>query len=703
MAQMDFARTWLPYLYQYAVGGIIFFLGFWLIWKSGAANRQRRSDRFWLYALLFGFVWFMALHGGSSIAALNSGPVDASVGAGSEVAGKPSPMLFFAIVIGYIVAVLGFGAYFARYNKSTSDFFFGGRRFSWWLIMISIVATGVGSHSFLKYSAKGFQHGFSASMTYTNDWFFMPLFMFGWLPIVYFTGIKSIPEYFEKRFNRPARILATIAILGYMLGYIAIGFLTMAKTLQPVLVDFMGFNLGLDAIVWTVAIVAGVYITFGGQTAVIFTDLLQGIILIIGGFLLFFLGLNWLGGFDAFWGALPASFKMPLAHFNEPQDFNFVGVFWQDGVAGSIGFLFLNQGLIMRFMACRSVNEGRKAVAGNALFLLPLSAIVVCNAGWVGRAISTARPDILSPDAVPDEVFTRVAAIVSSPMVFAFLIAAVVAALMSTVDTLINAVAAITINDIYRPIVKNRKDKHYLKAAMLFSALATLIGVLATYPFRSFATLYEAHAKFHTTLTPPLVAAVFLGVFWRRYTSKAVIATFIGGVALMVLGQVFPEYLIAPLAHGVKMDAVHPFKYMAALYNLLVCFGVGIVVALVTKAPSTARMDGLTVFSLERARELFKGGKPNYRTGKKVWAGYTEDASLAEGTVAVSPGAMETMAAEPGDMVYVTDRRWWLGGLRSTHAKLAPSREGDSFSLAPDVLGNGHYVPGTILRIEKEF
>jgi SSS family solute:Na+ symporter len=61
---------------------------------------------------------------------------------------------------------MGFGAYFGKYSKTTSDYFFGGRRFSWWLITMSIVATGVGSHSFVKYSAKGFQHGISQSCGY---------------------------------------------------------------------------------------------------------------------------------------------------------------------------------------------------------------------------------------------------------------------------------------------------------------------------------------------------------------------------------------------------------------------------------------------------------------------------------------------------------------------------------------------------------
>ena len=90
-------------------------------------------------------------------------------------------------------------------------------------------------------------------------------------------------------------------------------------------------------------------------------------------------GLNFLventsyaSGLKALWDNLTPAEKLPLANFNSPPDFNFVGIFWQDGIAGSIGFLFLNQGLIMRFMAARSVNEGRKAAAFNVLVILPI-------------------------------------------------------------------------------------------------------------------------------------------------------------------------------------------------------------------------------------------------------------------------------------------------------------------------------------------
>ena len=71
-------------------------------------------------------------------------------------------------------------------------------------------------------------------MTYMNDWFFMPLFLFGWLPIIYYMKLGSIPEYFEKRFSREARYIATFMILLYMIGYIAIQFLTLATALYKI-------------------------------------------------------------------------------------------------------------------------------------------------------------------------------------------------------------------------------------------------------------------------------------------------------------------------------------------------------------------------------------------------------------------------------------------------------------------------------------
>ena len=504
-------------------------------------------------------------------------------------------------------------------------------------------------------------------MTYMNDWFFMPLFMFGWLPIIYYTKVRSIPEYFEKRFNKTARYLATTMTLLYMIGYIAIQLLTLATALYRI------YNIPLMATVIIIAIATTIYMHFGGQTSVIFTDLFRGLILLFAGLLLFVLALKYLGegqfstGLSSFWSYLTPEEKLPLAHFNSPPNFNFVGIFWQDGIAGSIGFLFLNQGLIMRFMAAKNVNEGRKAAAFNVLLILPISAIVVSNAGWIGRAIANGMPGILPAGLQPNDVFVAVTNIVASPGVFGFIIAALCAALMSTADTLVNASSAIVVNDIYRPLMKKEQsEKKQLEVARYASIGIKVIGVLLVPFFNSFESIYEAHGWFHSTFTPPLVVAVFLGIFWKRFTTPAVIATFTVGAFLMILGQ-FNHELIAPFSHGIELRPGKGYSYIGALYNIFVCASVGVVVSLLTKPPSEDKVDGLTVYDVSKLKASFKGGEVNDAKGETVIVDW-ELSDIDDNSIRFSKNDMLKMKAEVGDLVYLCDNRKWLGGLKSIHS-----------------------------------
>ncbi len=683
------------------------------------------------------------------------------------------------VMVIYFIAIMLFGAYFSKYNRTTTDFFFGGRRFAWWLIAMSIVATGVGSHSFIKYSAKGFEAGFSSTMTYMNDWFFVPFFIFGWLPIIVYTRIRSIPEYFEKRFSVLTRFLATLLLLFYMIGYVGIGFLTMGKAILPLLPpEFtlfgIHFEITLMGLIVVIALIVGIYITYGGQTAVIFTDLAQGFVLIFAGMLVFVLGLDYLGGFKVFWDLLPTEWKLPLAHFNDPPGFNFVGIFWQDGVAGSVGFLFMNMGLVMRFMACKNVDEGRKAATFNILFMLPISAIVVGNAGWIGKAISVANPSVVPPTTNPDSIFVVVANVISHPGVFGFIMAALTAALMSTVDTLLNATAAVYINDIHRPVKKwltkkvqtwKEEDKQELVSARIATAIFTFLGVLTVIPFSKFPTVYEAHGYFHSTLTPPLVTAIFLGVFWKRYTNAAVIGTLVGGVALMIMGMYYPRPLIEIFSHGTAYDPNHPYTYIGALYNLFVCALFAVLTTLTTKQQlklvekikenknhrmimssfvavsiiiflliafnilslpvllvltfvmvgmvvlaanyfinynEEEKTDGLTVWSINKAKEYFKGSKLNEREGEKIKVHW----KLKEGdddTIHFSKNDMIRMAAEVGDLVYISDARKYLGGLKSVHTIYGePHNEDGIVYISSEHLAQGQFVKGKLLIAEKE-
>ena len=612
----------------------------------------------------------------------------------------PTTGLFWGILTCYVFFVLGAGLFFARNNKSTEDFFFGGRRFSWWLIAMSMLATGVGSHSFAKYASKGFEYGFSSTMTYMNDWFFMPLLLFGWIPIIYYMKVNSIPEYFQRRFNSTVRNLSTFTMLLYLVGYIGIGLLALGSLLQPIL----GWE--INTIIIVVAVISGIYVSLGGQTAIIFTDFLQGIILLFAGLLIFGLGIAYLGGFDLFWNNLSIANKLPLADFNSPPDFNFAGIFWQDGVVGSVGFAFMNQAVIMRFLAARSVVHARRATIMNVLVFLPIGTIAVSNSGWVARAIANTSPDVIAETTNPNGIFTVVAGIVSgSEAIFAFLVAAVVAALMSSLDSQINASAAVAVNDIYTPLSKNPSEKTRLRVSMFTSLLVTFIGIQAAFLFSKYGTIYEAHGAFHSVVTPPMVTVIFLGIFWKRFSSRAAVLTFILGGIFILLGIEYPKTFVQPFSHGIEFVEAKPWSYIRALYNVFACVSIGIIVTLFTKPPKNYdKIKGLTIWTIKDGPQYFKGSDVNKNAGITIqFSGAEVEVTQKDNNeVSLPKNYMDKIKGNKGDLIYISDHRWYLGGLKSTHARLGSVSDNNKVTVSKDVFDHAQFNLSEDLIIELE-
>jgi SSS family solute:Na+ symporter len=584
----------------------------------------------------------------------------------------------YVIVVIYFVGILVFGSLFGRTTRTTSDFFFSGRRFPWWLVAFSCVATVVGSYSFIKYSAVAFSYGLSSTMSYLNDWFLAPLFLLGWMPIIYFSRVTSIPEYFERRFDRPTRVMGVVFILLYMIGYIGINLYTMGVAMQVVMPR-------LDVFQWAVviAVITAVYVTAGGQTAVIMTDLVQGILLLAAGVVVLVLGILYIGDHAgaglsapaAFWQGLPPAHRLPFSGFSSPDAFPMAGIFWQDLFGASMFFYFGNQGLIMRFLSVKSVREGRKAFIVVILAMMPLAAVAVSGAGWVGRSMRTFG---LIPETTdPNAIFMAVTAAVTRPGVFGFVLAALTAALMSTVDTLINAVAAIAVNDIWKPLVApGRSDRHYLGVARVSSVVFALAGLLLVPVFMQHESIYVAHGSFTAAISPPLIVVIILGILWKRFSPRAAFATLLGG-GLVVGLSIYAPVMIGPLADLHGMGPGEGYSFMRALFGMIVCSAIAVVCTFVWPRRDARTIDGLWIGSLKIARRLFKGAEPNDESpGAKVRAvlamtgeGEPQEEG-AEPFVAMSRADAERMLAGDGDMIYLADRRWWLGGLVSLHARL---------------------------------
>ncbi len=514
-------------------------------------------------------------------------------------------------------------------------------------------------------------------MTYLNDWFLAPFFIFGWLPIIYFSRIKSVPEYFERRFNSAARYISLTIILFYMFFYIGYNLYTIGVAMEGM------FGVGQLYSVPVLAIFLGAYVTFGGQTAVIFTDLFQGVMLYIAGGIAIFAGIYALGGFSEWWSFLPVSHRLPFVHLNADPKFSSAGLFWGEALAGSIAFTFMNQGFLMRYLTIKSVNDGRKAAFFNVMVTLPVSAIIVGAIGWIGKSLIIKQTAI--GGALAGYEFVQIentfhtfiivcwATVKQNPWIFGFVVAALMAALMSTIDTLINACAAIGIYDLYKPLFKQEAtDEHYLKAARWASIITTAIGASLVIWFNTQTdSLMNIHYKGIMTIIPAIVTTIFMGAFWKKFNAYAACTSMIVGSVITVATVWYPK-VIAPVSWFFSGPEVGEFIYFRALFGMLITAVIGFVVTIVTSHKDDKDVTGLTIDTLDDAMRFYKGGgEPNHEVGKKAKDLAPQiDESIERDWVYMNPKTMEIMKAKDGDIIYMSDSRWWLGGLRSHHVKV---------------------------------
>ena len=581
-----------------------------------------------------------------------------------------------SFVVGYFILITFFGTYFSRFSSNVGDFFFSGRRFAWWVPFVSMMATGIGSYSYLKYSQQGLRTGMSSTLGYMNEWFIVPLFFLVWLPIIYFTRLKSVPEYFEKRFNRASRYMAVTILLSYIFYYIGYNFFTIGIALEGIF--------GVDP-VWALPLLAsllGLYVTMGGQTAVIFTDLVQGVLLYVAGFTAFGYGIYALGGFGEFWGYLPLEHRNPFPSLRANPHFNSVGLFWGDALVGSIAFLFLNQGFLMRFLSIRSIREARIAGIGNLLITLPLSAIIVGSMGWIVKSILTKQKALGepllhgTPLVIENSFHTFVTGVFyliqGSPIVLGLIFAALLAALMSTVDTLINAASAIGVYDIYKPLLKPRASaRHYLRIARVLSISSTLIGLLLVIWFyKQKGTLMTIHYKGIMMIMPSLVTTLLMGMLWRRFHGVAALFSLGVGSLVSFLSLIHPEWIF-PLRSFLYGSLTGEPIYFRAVFGVLVTGLTGVFVTWIYR-DKKERVKGYTIDTIPEAMRIFKGGEPNLEKGSRVKGLLPKtDSGLNEGEISLPKSAGKVLKTSPGDQVYVCDTRFWLGGLRSGHMRLA--------------------------------
>lgn len=512
------------------------------------------------------------------------------------------------VIFAYFGAITAAGIYFAKKkNKNTEDYFLGGRNFPAWAIGLSMVGTSISSVSFLAYPADSYKTAYLRLLfTFTlpigvlvASYFFLPFFRRG--------NVTSAYEYLEGRFGPGTRLYAAIAFL--ITQVIRLG---MILYLLSVLVAELT-GIGPYWCIVIGGIFVAVYTVLGGIEAVVWTDVAQTIVLIFGGFLcLGFIVYKLDGGFGEIIRVGLEDKKFLFSEVDidaqgnatvHPMSWDVT--FWRKTgtmmlLVGLTNWLFeyaSNQNLVQRYCASRSAYDARKAMWISCCASIPIWAYFM----FLGTALyvfykahpTEATTQMLigeraAEGILPFYVFHELPAGVSG-----LVIAAVMAAAMSSLDSSINSMSTVSVVDIYRRhINKHASDEHYLKAARVFASAAGVIMILSAILFKAFEgkTLNDTSTTLSAMATAGLLGLYLLGFFTKLGDGRA-IAIGIGCTIAFNLTCSFTRM-------GFISEETFPLElYYSGILGHVIMFFVGFGAALLLPAKKDRDLTNLTVWT----------------------------------------------------------------------------------------------------------
>ena len=418
----------------------------------------------------------------------------------------------YATIAIYFAVLVAMGIYFSRREKDTESFFLGGRRVPWWAVGISIFGTSLSAITYLSIPAKA----------YATDWVFIlnqfgilliaPIVVAVYLPRLRSNSVVTAYEYLEQRFNLATRIYGSVVFLLFQMGRVSIVLFLPALALSAA----TGFNIYYSII--AMGILAMVYTVMGGIEAVIWTDVLQAVVLITGAVIAFIIIVMEVeGGLPAIVATAQSAGK--LHTFNWTWDYTVPAV-WVCLIGSAFSNLYpstADQTIVQRYLATASDRDAAKAVWTNALLTIPVS-FLFFGLGTVLWVYFKSNPDLLDPDLQNDAILPLFIVERFPVGLKGLVIAGIFAAAMSSLDSSMNSVASVVVNDYYRRFREGVSEEAALRMARVVTVVFGIFGTGAA--------LYLAHLQTASILDTfftllglvggGLAGIVALGVFTKR-------------------------------------------------------------------------------------------------------------------------------------------------------------------------------------------
>lgn len=466
------------------------------------------------------------------------------------------------VLIVYFILILSLGFYYSQKNDDNYEkYFLAGKNIPWFIVGVSIFATNISSEHFIGLAGAGSLRGLAVGQFELMAIF--TLLFLGWflIPIYFKTGVVTVPEFLEKVFDRRIRkFFALFSIIIYIFTKVLVSLFAAGLLFY----DLFGLNIYASSIL--LVLITGLYSVIGGSSAVIKTQYFQGLILMIGAFILSIAGFNAVGGFEGLTSKVPDDFFNMFKSASDP-DYPWTGIIFG---APIIAFWYwcTDQYIVQRLLSARSIDQARKgSLLAASLKILPIFILV-----FPGIFAS-----ILFPESRGDSAYS---AMIYSDIVphglKGFVIAGLLAAIMSSLAGVFNTISVLFTNDFYKLRHPDANERKLILVGRL-STTAAVVGAILIVPLVKVITsqIYLFLQSVQSFVSPPITAVFLFGLFSKKMSPNTAIITLIIGEAIGILRLVLQlisdnGVVLHPILAGILGINFLHFSILLFLLSILI-------------------------------------------------------------------------------------------------------------------------------------
>ena len=461
----------------------------------------------------------------------------------------------------YAIVILSVGLWVSRSKKgetkSTEDYFLASKSLPWWAIGASLIAANISAEQFIGMSGSGFAGGLAIA---TYEWMAaLTLIVVGkfFLPIFIKKKIYTIPEFVEQRYSSE---LKTILAVFWIALYIFVNLASVLYLGGLALQTILGVNM-IYAIIG-LALFAVAYSLYGGLSAVAWTDIIQVVVLILGGLVTTYLALDtasggqgFIKGLNSIYAAVPERFDMILEKSN-PEYMNLpgVGVLIGGMWIANLYYWGFNQYIIQRTLAAKSLEESQKGIlfAAGLKMIIPLIVVIPGIAAYViindpslmeklGESGMTNLPSLAQADK-------------AYPWLMQFLptglkgvaVAALAAAIVSSLASMLNSTATIFTMDIYKQLInKNANESKTVNVGRLSAFIALIIATIMAPLLGGIDQAFQFIQEYTGIVSPGILSVFVLGLFWKKSSNKGAVYGALASIPIALFFKVGPKGWLA--------------------------------------------------------------------------------------------------------------------------------------------------------------